>query len=271
MNRHTVLGVAIDDLSDGELEETIEGWLNSDGPARVIVTPNPEFLLRAREDDAFRDLLNRANLSLPDGVGLRFAISALTEGRLKNRHTGVDALGLIAKECAASRKELVLFGGDSGVAEMAAQSLAVTFPGLAVCGIDPGVVNPETFNGTMDSDALDRAAVIAVGLGQGKQERVMEILRAAAPSGLPELRILIGVGGALDMIAGVKPRAPRPIRRLGFEWLWRLLIEPRRWRRIFAAFVIFPAVVIRDTLRRRQFLRACRATIPEIFKQIGGK
>ncbi|NBS41753.1 WecB/TagA/CpsF family glycosyltransferase [bacterium] len=270
MNRHSVLDVAIDDLSDAELSNLLDGWLNSAAPAKVIVTPNPEFLLAARRDAGFRDALNRADLSLPDGVGLRFAVAALTDGRLMRRHTGVDTLEEIAILCTRSGKELILLGGESGVAEAAARSLAAEIPGLAVRGIDPGRVEPETFATERRMDELDRAAVVAVGLGQGKQERVMEILRTCAPANLPDLRILIGVGGAFDMIAGTKRRAPRIARRVGLEWLWRLAIEPSRWRRIFSAFPVFPAVVIFDTLRHRRFLRATRATIPEIIRQIQG-
>lgn len=270
MNRHSVLSVAIDDLSDAELSERLDVWVRSDAPAKVIVTPNPEFLLLARRDATFRDRLNRADLSLPDGVGLRFAVAALTDNRLAHRHTGVDTLVEIARICARSGKTLVLFGGDPGVAALAAQTLAADIPGARVIGIDPGRVNEEAFAMDRWVDVLDRAAVIAVGLGQGKQERVMDILRAAAPANFPELRVLIGVGGAFDMFAGTKRRAPQSVRRIGLEWLWRLAIEPSRWRRIFAAFLVFPAVVISDTLRHRRFLRAVRATIPEIIRQLQG-
>lgn len=270
MNRHTVLDVAIDDISGDELSGILDGWLNSTASAKVIVTPNPEFLLKARRDATFRGALNRADLSLPDGVGLRFAVAALTDGRLENRHTGVDTLERLAKQCARSRKELILFGGDPGVAAKAAATLSDAYPGLVVRGIDPGPVDPDAFATQTNLDALDRAAVIAVGLGQGKQERIMEILRHAAPANLPELRVLIGVGGAFDMIAGVKRRAPKFVRTIGLEWLWRLAIEPSRWRRIFSAFPVFPAIVIFDTLKHRRFLRACRAAIPEIIRQLQG-
>lgn len=264
MTRHELFGVRIDDVSSDELERCISDWLLDNRP-RVIVTPNPEFLLLARRDEAFRDLLNRSNLSLPDGVGLRFAIPAISDERLAHRHTGVDTLVLIAQTCATTGKRLALVGGDPGVAERAAQILRDRIPGLQIEGIDPGQIAADQLN---DSTALrlNDFHAIALGLGQGKQERVMESLRTSIPA-----KLLIGVGGAFDMISGTKRRAPAWIRKIGLEWLWRAAIEPRRITRILRAFPGFPAVVIWDTLKHRRFLRACRAVIPEILLQLSGK
>ncbi len=266
MERHELFGVRVDDVSPEELERCISDWLLGDR-ACVIVTPNPEFILSARHDAGFRDLLNRADLSLPDGVGLRFAIPAITGTRLSYRHTGVDTLETIARACAASGKRLALFGGDPGVAERAASRLRDRIPNLLAEGIDPGPVDPNHLN---NLNHLNDFTAIAVGLGQGKQERVIESLRAFPPSRLPALRIAIGVGGAFDMISGTKRRAPSWMRAIGLEWLWRAVIEPGRIGRILRAFPGFPAVVVWDTLKHRRFLRACRASIPEILRQLRG-
>lgn len=267
MRSHAIFGIRIDDLSSTELRTLISDRLRSDTVYR-IVTPNPEFVLLARRDGEFRDVLARADLSLPDGVGLRFAVAALTGERLRHRHTGVDTLSLIAAECASLQKRLLLLGGDPGVADAAAARLREQHPGLQVNGFDPGRVDPHH----LSADLLERLAdysVIAVGLGQGKQEQVMERL-AIDSARLPSLRLLIGIGGAFDMISGTKRRAPVQLRRAGLEWLWRLIIEPRRWKRIFHAFLVFPAVVVWDTLKHHRFLAACRATVPEIIRQLKG-
>lgn len=264
MRSHDVLGVRVDDLSEQELVGRLASWLEGNVP-RVVVTPNPEFLLAARHDPDFAALLNGSDLSLPDGVGLRFATAALTGDRLRNRHTGVDTLVLLARACAAAGKRLALVGGGPGVAERAADRLRANTPSLRVEGIDPGRVESDRLSDST-TQRLNDYAVIAIGLGQGKQERVMRELASAVPSA----RILVGVGGAFDMIAGMKRRAPAWMRASGLEWVWRVLIEPTRILRILRAFPVFPAVVVWDTLRRRRFLRACRATIPEIFRQLCG-
>src|SRR3990167_9257321 len=116
MRNHVVFGVRIDDVPPLELRGLISDWLIGE-QTRAIVTPNPEMILLARRDAAFRDILNRADLSLPDGVGLRFALPALTSERLLHRHTGVDTLILIAQLCAVAGKRLALLGGAPCVAE----------------------------------------------------------------------------------------------------------------------------------------------------------
>jgi len=279
MREHSIFGVRIFDLSTSELTDLLSGWLSSD-LSHTIVTPNPEFVLAAQRDPSFVDLLNRADLSLPDGVGLRFAIPALIGDRLSNRHTGVDTLLLLAKLCAEQGRRLVLVGGGPGVAESAADAMRRQFVGLDVSVVDVGIVHGDEIGCKRISDDrtissyIKNADVIAVALGMGKQERLIEALRSSHDqfTNLPinQPRIYIGIGGALDMIAGTKRRAPSFVRRVGLEWVWRLVIEPRRFRRIFNAAIVFPAVVVWDTLRRHRFVAACRATVPEIVRQLRG-
>ncbi len=273
MEKHWIFGVQIDDLSTSELEQTLFGWMN-DGKVHTIVTPNPEFILESRRDPEFRDILNQADLSLPDGVGLRFAVSALTGKRLLHRHTGVDTLTLIAKLCTQTKKSMLLFGGKDDIAQSAADCLQKEHRGLKISAMNPGVVSVRG-QGTLP--ILSDETIIAVGLGQGKQERCMSVIARShqatrsvqtATSPGRQSYILIGVGGSFDMIAGTRRRAPAWLRRIGLEWVWRLLIEPKRWRRIANATVIFPALVISDTRKHHRFLRACRDTIPEIFHQL---
>lgn len=273
MTDFNLFGVRISDLSTSELTDCLSGWLSSDS-SHAIVTPNPEFVLATRRDPSFADLLNRADLSLPDGVGLRFAIPALTGERLSNRHTGVDTLVLLAKLCAGQGKRLVLVGGGSGVADSAADAMRRQFAGLDVKVVDIGIVRGDEIECKTISDDrtkssyIENADVVAVALGMGKQERFIEALRRDDHQ-FP--KVYIGVGGALDMIAGTRRRAPMFVRRVGLEWVWRLVIEPRRFNRIFNAAVVFPALVVWDTLKRHRFVAACRATVPEIINQLRGK
>ncbi len=265
MDTLSLFNVPVHDLSAPALRGLFRSWLRENGQ-RTVVTPNPEFLLQARRDAAFRGLLGRADLSLPDGVGLRYASAALAERPLAHRHTGVDTLDLLAALCAEDGKSLLLFGGEGGRAEQAAEALRTRHPGLDVAAYDPGPlawtpagldVPPETV------EAIQRRApaVLAVALGQGKQERfIFDHLPA-----LPSVRIAIGVGGALDMLSGALPRAPEAWRRAGLEWLWRLRLEPRRIGRIARAVVVFPAAAAGEAFRRRRFLKACRAVARLLF------
>lgn len=253
MFQHELFGVRIDDISDAELEQLLAGWLHEDTP-RVIVTPNPEFLLEAQKSPDFAKKLNESHLSLPDGVGLRYAIAAMTDNRLLHRHTGVDVLEGLAKLCEEQGRTLLLFGGDPGSAEVSSQVFKKRYPNLAVIFFDPGWVDLVHLSSEIIS-RLQAAAptVLAVALGQNKQEACIEALLPH----LPSLRIAIGVGGALEMLSGKRPRAPHFFRRAGLEWLWRLVLEPSRTPRIFRAVVVFPFVVASATLKQHRFWKAC--------------
>lgn len=244
MTSHTILGVRVDDVSADDVAALFATWLDGN-TQHVVVTPNPEFILLAQHDAEFRDILNASDLALPDGVGLRFAVSALTDGKLAHRMTGVDALALLERLCDERGLRLLTLGS-------------------ATAEIDAGEVVATLANDVIAEIAKCSPDVIAVGLGQVKQEKIIARYRAEWPSA----KILIGVGGAIDMRAGKKSRAPNMLRATGLEWLWRLIIEPRRIGRILRAFPVFPAVVVWATLREHRFLKALRRTVPEIFKQI---
>lgn len=264
-----MLGVPVHDLSLEELKTVLRVWLVGERP-RIIVTPNPEFVMLAGQDAEFRNLLTKADLSLPDGVGLRFAVAALTNDRLEHRHTGADTLVLLSELAAIEKKKLVLLGGSPRKTQRAAKTLRERFPGLDVTTFDPGIIDEHHVRLSEATLAgVERLSphIVAVALGQGKQERVMEILKAKIPS----VRILIGIGGASDYISQAVRRAPTSWQRYGFEWLWRLLQEPWRWQRILNATMFFPLRVAWATLVAGRFPTAVRNVYQELkrhFKQI---
>lgn len=206
-----ILGVRIDDVTHDDVRALFLRWLAEDGQ-RVVVTPNPEFIVQAQRDETFRHCLNASDLALPDGVGLKVAAPSL------HRVTGVDALQMLR--------------------ELAVRPVTI---GNAAADVDAGPVS-----GTLAPEVVERVRamspdVIAIGLGQGKQEAVIAAHRAQWPSA----KIIIGVGGAIDMLAGRQRRAPRLLQRLGLEWLWRLTTQPWRLRRIVNAVIVFPTLVFR--------------------------
>ncbi|HCC83796.1 TPA: hypothetical protein DEP96_03020 [Candidatus Uhrbacteria bacterium] len=270
MNSVNLFGVRIDSVDAAQTRGLFAARLNQAGvsTAHLVCTPNPEFLLAARRDSSFKELLNNFDLNLPDGVGLRFASAALTDQLLRNRVPGVQALLLLAELCAESRRRLLLLG-EQKVSEQGAAELRLQWPRLDVVVIDPGLINRAGELSQFTLDAIDcvEPAVIAVGLGQGKQEACIWQYRARWPI----VKIMIGVGGACAMIGKALPRAPKILQRLGLEWLWRLVIEPQRFSRIWRAVVIFPLTVTIITLREHRFCQAVRRTIPEIFLQLIGR
>lgn len=269
MRVHEVFGVRIDDVSDAELEEKLLFWLES-GQGKVIATTNAEFLLLARRNKIFHEQLNAADLSLPDSVSLRYAIAALTDSYLKDRHPGIDVLLDLALLCSQNNKRLLLLGGGPGTAQATKMKFLQSLPDLQVVAIDPGHV---PFDGMISiaSSLIEQIRqakpdVVAVALGQGKQEAFMFQMKDV----LAQVSIWIGVGGAFDMLSGQKKRAPRFIQKIGLEWVWRLVGEPRRWRRIMNASLIFPFTVVLSTLKARRFWKAVTRVFPEVYRQFRG-
>jgi N-acetylglucosaminyldiphosphoundecaprenol N-acetyl-beta-D-mannosaminyltransferase len=243
-----IFGVRVDELSSGGTCGPCEAFIAGDR-ACLVFTPNPEILLRAREDRSYAEILNTADLALPDGTGVAL-IRSLLAGRRVRRWPGVE-IGATLLELAAERHAMVaFFGGSDGVAEEAARVWRRRLPGLRVevvgaglsVGQDGHLLSAEREHQLIEGIRAAAPTVVLVGLGAPKQERW--IVRHAAD--FPSARVMMGVGGAFDMWAGRLPRAPGLIHRLGLEWAWRLALEPHRLRRIARATLVFPFRALTD-------------------------
>lgn len=222
-----ILGVPVDRLTFAQALERIARMIRS-GERGYVVTANPEIIMRARRDPAYRKILQEAAMVWPDGVGVLWA-SRLLGAPIPERVTGSDGVPLIAQRAAAEGWRLYLLGAGPGVAERAARVLEERYPGVQIVGAEPGDPRPEYDALARDRINAARPDILFVAYGAPKQEWWMA-------RNVPhlEVHVAIGVGGALDFLVGVQKRAPRWVRGLGLEWLWRLLLEPRRWKRQLA-------------------------------------
>jgi N-acetylglucosaminyldiphosphoundecaprenol N-acetyl-beta-D-mannosaminyltransferase len=227
VHRVRILGIRVDSLTYADLLAAI-GEFVAQGGTHQVATVNPEFVMEARRNPEFREVLERADLCLADGVGLLWA--ARRQGQtLPERVTGSDGVPLIAERAAQAGWRLYLLGAAPGVAERTAAILADRYPGLAVVGIYAG--SPS------DADAPEIIArVRAVGpdilfVAYGAPAQDIWIARHREALGVPAM---MGVGGAFDHIVGVRRRAPSWMQRLNLEWLFRLITQPWRWRRQLA-------------------------------------
>jgi N-acetylglucosaminyldiphosphoundecaprenol N-acetyl-beta-D-mannosaminyltransferase len=219
--RARVLGCPVDVVDMGTAVRRLIDLTESatEGPA-LIVTLNPEILMRARREPDFAALLESASLIVPDGVGVVRAL------RRRGHHGavrvgGADLLDEYIPHAQASGRRLALVGARHGVAERAAGELRRRHPGVDVVadGGDPTATTAARV-GAM------APALVAAAYGAGRQERFLRDHLATMHA-----RAGIGVGGTLDYLAGTVRRAPAPVRAAGLEWLWRLVLEPSRWRR----------------------------------------
>lgn len=218
-----ILGVSFDNVTMDEALERAEELLK-DGGTHYVVTPNPEFVQMAKKDEKFRELLNNADISIPDGVGVTYAAKIL--GRpLKGKVPGIEfAAGLCAR-MAKTGGRLFLLGAKPGVAEMAAERLRADYPGLTVCGVHDGYFQDSA--PVVEEIRAAGADVVFVCLGAPKQENWMVEHGEACGA-----KLLVGLGGSLDVFAGQVKRAPESWQKLGLEWLYRLLKQPSRFGRM---------------------------------------
>lgn len=217
-----VLGVAFDALTLTEAEERADALLRA-RKGGYIVTANPEIVLHSRDDAAYAAAVNGADLVLADGVGDLYAARILGTP-LPERVAGSDLTPRLLSRLAERGGSVFLYGARPGVAERAGEALRSACPGLRIAGTENGYISDETALFTaLDKEQPD---LLLLGLGVPRQELWMARNRQRTNA------VMIGVGGLLDVFAGDIPRAPESWQRLGLEWLYRLLREPRRIKRM---------------------------------------
>lgn len=237
--RVNILGVAIDDVLEGEAIERVAGYIAAGGPHHVV-TVNPEFVMEARRNAVFRQVLAAADMATPDGFGL-LLVARWRGTPLRGRVTGVALAGQIAARAARDGWSIFLLGAAPGVAERAADELERAYPGLRVAGCHAGSPRPADEPGIRALIAQARPDVLLVAYGHPAQD--LWIARNQPALGVP---VAIGVGGVFDYLAGEVPLAPAWMRRAGLEWLYRLIRQPRRWRRILVAVPLFLWAALRE-------------------------
>ncbi len=196
------------------------------GVVRQVCTVNPEFIIEARRRPAFSRTLAAADLCTPDGVGVLWA--ARRAGvRLDERVTGSDAIYRLCERAAVQGWRVFFLGAAAGVAERAAAELARRYPGLRVAGTFAGSPADADWRQIRQRLAAARADLLFVAYGHPRQDLWIYQHRRELP-----VAVAMGVGGAFDFVAGITPRAPLWMQRLGLEWLFRLVRQPWRWRRM---------------------------------------
>jgi N-acetylglucosaminyldiphosphoundecaprenol N-acetyl-beta-D-mannosaminyltransferase len=223
--RISLMGMQIDHVTEGQAVATIGDSL-SRGRGGWVITPNLEHLRRYRKDDALRDFFDQADLVLADGMPLVWA-SKLKGTPLPARVAGSDLIWSLSMEAARQGRSIFVLGGTREAGWEAAHKLQERCPGLRIAGM---VYPPHGFDS--DPQAIDQIIetlemvkpdIVYVGLGFPKQERVIAVLRERFPQ-----TWFLGIGISIHFVGGDIARAPRWMQRLGLEWMYRLVQEPRR-------------------------------------------
>lgn len=241
-----ILGVGITNSTESEVLEYVVNFIEKGKGHLFITTPNPEILVYAKSHSGYTDILNSADISLADGVGVIVAGVILGQS-LKNRITGVDFMKNLCEKVSKKPITVGFLGGKGDVALKASECLRDAFWGLDVKLAEAG--NPDDFTAKkiQKEFAKDQRPttidILFVGYGFPKQEEWIA-------KHLPELpvRVVMTVGGAFDTVSGSLPRAPKAMRKLGLEWLWRLFLQPSRWKRQLSLFT-FMYLVVRERFK----------------------
>lgn len=257
----TILGIRVDCVDFAATLQQIKQWIDGDNIdqekdglaatafCRQICTVNPEFVMDALHNPDFAEILAKADLCVPDGVGILWA--ARNQGvDLQERVTGSDGIYRICEAAAAHRWSVYFLGAAPGVSEQTAKILQTRYPALSVSGWYSGNPRNEEWTSIRNSLQTSRPDILFVAYGHPRQDFWIAQHRHELPA-----KVAIGVGGAFDFVAGVQQRAPLSWQRLGLEWAYRLLHDPKRWRRMlklprFASLVLFEGAKQRKQTRR---------------------
>lgn len=263
-----ILDVRIDNITLKEATETVLQWAQ-DKDRHHITTPNPEILLEAQKNREFHNVLNHADLNVPDGTGILWAakyqeiaanqrfcflkwLASLAtilpfpkyiRTVLRERVTGADLLQNICRTAPKGIVKIFLLGAGEGVAEKVSKILQKNHENIEIVGTYSGSPNEDREKEIVQIINTTPANMLFVAFGAPKQELwIARNLRK-----LQKVKVAIGVGGAFDFIASTRRRAPQWMQDFGLEWLYRLIQQPLRIARIYRATIKFPIEVLKNS------------------------
>lgn len=225
MERINILGINFDNVNMTEAVDKCKAFLSSD-TGHLIVTPNPEIVMRAKDNPEFKELINNADLVIPDGIGIIKAGNILGTP-LKERVAGYDLICNLFEEGKDGSISFYFWGSKPGIAEKAKQKIQEKYPKLNVLGTHNGYFNESEEKEIVEEIKTLKPDVLLVGLGMQKQEM---IINKYLNDNM--FKIGIGCGGSIDVISGEVKRAPKIFIKMHLEWFYRLLKEPTRLKRM---------------------------------------
>lgn len=227
MEKINILGVNVDNVNMESALNKVLGFLSEDAP-HAVFTPNSEIIMAAYKDKEFLNELNGASLIIPDGIGVVYA-SRILKAPLPERVPGFDLATNLIKKLSNGEKSFYFFGGKPGIAEKAKENLLKEYPSLNICGMSDGYFDDEKEKLIIEDIKEKKPDVLFVCLGAPKQEKWINKYKNELGA-----KVLMGIGGSLDVFAGNVERAPEFYRNHGIEWLYRLIKQPSRFVRMLA-------------------------------------
>ena len=239
MKKENYLGVDVCATDMEKVLNEIDVIIKNRKPS-FLVAINPEKIMKAQKDEKLKELINSADLQIPDGIGIVYA-SKLKKGDIKKRVTGIDLMQNICDMSAKKGYKVFLLGAKPGVAEEASKILMERYAGLNIVGTRDGYFKEDeevvNYIKTFSPD------ILFIAMGSPKQEYWIKKNMDAL-----NIPFLMGVGGSYDVICGNIKRAPKWMCSMGLEWLYRLIKEPWRIKRMS----VLPKFLAKVALERRK-------------------
>lgn len=228
MERNTVdiLGIPVDNVTMGEALEKFKKFLGGN-KVHTIYTPNAEIMMEARRDASLNEILLQADLLVADGAGVVLASKILARP-VPEKVSGIDLVkNSFNLRLPGKKLRYFLFGGKPGIAEAAAKKILSMYPGVEIAGCRNGYFSREEEQEILKQINSAGTDILLAALGAPKQEKWIHTHKNSL-----NVKICMGVGGTLDVLAGQVKLAPEFMRKSGLEWLYRLYKEPWRYKRM---------------------------------------
>ncbi|MBO9131018.1 WecB/TagA/CpsF family glycosyltransferase [Bacillus sp. 165] len=225
MKKESYLGVQVSPLNYEEILADIDKRIKA-GEQSTLIAVNPEKIITAQKDSTLRELINNATYQIPDGIGVVLA-SKLKGGSITTRVTGIEMMERLNGHAAKKGYKVFLYGAAEEVVTQAKEALEKKYPGLSIVGYENGYIQDN--EDLVHKINQSQADILFIAMGSPRQELWIR-------KHMPHLQVKVfqGVGGSFDVLAGKVKRAPEVFQQFGLEWFYRLISEPKRFKRQLA-------------------------------------
>ena len=240
--RVRVLDIPVDAIDMNTAIKYVDNLIKNNKKRCYILAVNPEKIIALQKDPSLKYMFEDATLLIPDGIGVVLALRLLHGIRI-SRVPGADLMENICRESAKKGYKIFIYGAKEEVNKVATESIKKKYKGLQIVGRCNGYIPENRMSELIKKINNSGADILFIALGSPKQEKWIQRYLSEL-----DVKICQGIGGTLDTIAGTTKRAPKSFQRMGLEWFYRLIREPKRIRRQIV-LPVFASKVIKEKIR----------------------
>ena len=207
-----------------------------------IITINPEMIMNAQKNKPFFDIVNNSDMNIIDSVGVKLALKF--QGINQNQIRGVDFARLLVKEAAQKNLKIAFLGAKEEVIKKTCENFLRKYPSLNIVYARNGYFNND--EEIIEEIKCKDPDIVLVGLGSPRQEEFIVKLKTKLQGA-----VMVGVGGSFDVFSGIVKESPKIYQKLGLEWLYRTILQPERFNRIFPVLPLFLIKCIIDIIAKK--------------------